>query len=122
MIIVPGRVTDLTSSILGTILELTWNPPVEPNGVIITYQVTYRVNNSRLVTVNTTHLNTTFTIASLSPGSLVSNISVSAYTRVGRGMPAYLEDVSTANNYCENHVMHTLLFLFSHNYVQIGSA
>ena len=68
-----------------TSIVLTWSAPQEPNGVIISYEVTYRVNDGNPVTSNTTALNTTFTISSLSPGTSISNISVSAYTSVGRG-------------------------------------
>lgn len=104
--VVPGPVVDLSSSLLEMTIELTWNPPSEPNGVITNYQVTYRVNNSRLVTINTTDSNTTsFTITSLTPGTRVSNISVSAYTSAGRGVVAYLEDVTQFENFCEEHSM-----------------
>ena len=46
-----------------TSVVLTWSPPQEPNGLIIAYQVTYRIGDSRLVSVNTT--DTTFTISPL---------------------------------------------------------
>ena len=71
-----------------TSIVLTWSAPQEPNGVIISYEVTYRVSDGNLVTTNTTDLSTTFTIPSLTPGTTVTDISVSAYTRVGRGDPA----------------------------------
>ena len=75
-------------------MELAWDPPAEPNGVIITYQVTYRLNNSRLVRVNATEFNiTSFNITSLPAFTRVSNISVSAYTGAGLGVSAYLEDI-----------------------------
>ena len=74
---------------------LTWSVPQEPNGVIIGYEVTYRVNDSSIVTTNTTALSTTFTISSVTPGIRVSNISVSAYTSVGRGNLTLHEDIVT---------------------------
>ena len=81
----PGAVSNLTGQPKFTSIVLTWSAPQEPNGVIISYEVTYRVNNGNPVTTNTTDLSTTFTISSLTPGTRVSNISVSAYTSVGRG-------------------------------------
>ena len=68
-----------------TSIDLTWSAPQEPNGVIISYEVTYRVTGSNLVTTNTTDLSTSFSISSLTPQTIVSDISVSAYTSIGRG-------------------------------------
>ena len=82
---VPGAVSNLTGESMFTSIVLTWSAPQEPNGVIISYEVTYRVSDSNPVTTNTTALSTTFTISPLIPGTGVSNISVSAYTSVGRG-------------------------------------
>ena len=81
--LVPGVVSDLTSQPKFTSIVLTWSAPQEPNGVIIGYEVTYRVSDGNLVTTNTTVLR--FTIPSLTPGTNVTEISVSAYTSVGRG-------------------------------------
>ena len=83
IIIVPGVVFDLTGQSKFTTIVLTWSVPQEPNGVIISYEVTYRVGDGNLVTTNTTDLR--FTIPSLTPGTNVTEISVSAYTSVGRG-------------------------------------
>ena len=83
--IVPGVVSDLTGKPKFTSIVLTWSAPQEPNGVIISYEVTYRVSEGNLVTTNTTDLR--FTIPSLTPGTNVTEISVSAYTSVGRGDP-----------------------------------
>ena len=52
-----------------------------------------------LVTTNT-DLSTTFTIPSLTPGTTVTDISVSAYTRVGRGDPAELPHLMTLTVPC----------------------
>ena len=76
-------------------IVLTWSVPEEPNGVILSYQVTYTVNGSAPVSTNTTASSTTFTISSLPPLTSVSNISVTAYTRVGEGEPATLADTLT---------------------------
>ena len=80
---VPGVVSNFTGQPKFTSVVLTWSAPQEPNGVIISYEVTYRVSDGNLVTTNTTNL--TFTIPSLTPGTNVTEISVSAYTSVDRG-------------------------------------
>ena len=92
---VPGPVSDLTALPKFTSIDLTWSAPQEPNGVIISYEVTYRVTGSNLVTTNTTDLSTTFSISSLTPQTKVSNISVSAYTRIGPGEVATIADQTT---------------------------
>ena len=84
---------DLTGLPKFTYIVLTWSAPLEPNGVIISYEVTYRVSDGNLVTTNTTDL--TFTIPSLTPGTNVTEISVSAYTSVGRGDHALLFQLLT---------------------------
>ena len=85
---VPGIVSDLTGQSNFTSIVLTWSAPQEPNGVIISYEVTYRVSDGNLVTTNTTDFR--FTISSLTPGTNVTEISVSAYTSVGRGDPVQI--------------------------------
>ena len=87
--------SDLTGQPKFTSIVLNWSAPQEPNGVIISYEVTYRVSDGNLVTTNTTDLNTTFTIPSLAPGTNVTEISVSAYTSAGRGEPAPLFHIMT---------------------------
>ena len=78
-----------------TSIVLTWSPPQEPNGVIISYEVTYTVKGNNTVRINTSDLSTTFTIPSLTPQIRVSAITVTAYTRIGRGEPANLPDQTT---------------------------
>ena len=94
---VPGPVSDLTALPKFTSIDLTWSAPQEPNGVIISYEVTYRVTGSNLVTTNTTDLSTTFSISSLTPQTtcIVSNISVSVYTSIGRGKATTIPDQTT---------------------------
>ena len=93
--IAPGPVSNLTVTPNFTFIVLTWSPPQEPNGVIISYEVTYTVNGNDTVRVNTSDLSTTFTIPSLTPRTRVSAITVTAYTRIGRGEPANLPDQTT---------------------------
>ena len=88
--------SDLTGRPKFTSIVLTWSAPLEPNGVIIIYEVTYRVRtDGNLVTTNTADLGTTFTISSLTPGTNVTEISVSAYTSVGRGPPVLIPILMT---------------------------
>ena len=78
-----------------TSIVLIWSPPQEPNGVIVSYEVTYTVNGDNTVRVNTSDLSTTFTIPSLTPQTRVSDITVTAYTRIGQGEPANLQHQTT---------------------------
>ena len=87
--------SNLTGTPKFTSIVLTWSPPKEPNGVIISYEVTYTVNGNNIVRVNTSDLSITFTISSLIPHTRVSAITVTAYTRIGRGEPANLPDQTT---------------------------
>ena len=91
---VPGPVSNLTALPTLTAINLTWSAPEEPNGVIISYEVTYRVSGGDLVT-NTTDLSTAFSISSLTPQTTVFNISVSAYTSIGPGGAATIADQTT---------------------------
>ena len=88
-ITVPGVVSEPKF----TSIMLTWSAPQEPNGVIVSYEVTYRVSDGNLVTTNTTDLR--FTIPSLTSGTNVTEISVSAYTSVGRGDPVQIIHLMT---------------------------
>ena len=94
MCIVPGPVSNLAGTPKFTSIVLTWSPPQEPNGVIISYEVTYTVNGNNTFR-NTSDLSITFTIPSLTPQTRVSAITVTAYTRIGRGEPANLPDRTT---------------------------
>ena len=89
---VPGRVADFTALGKFTTVDLTWSAPQEPNGVIISYEVTYRINNGTLNTINITASSTTFSIKSLLPQTNVSGLSIRAYTKIGPG-----EAITTAN-------------------------
>ena len=96
---VPGVVSNFTGRPKFTSIVLTWSTPQEPNGVIISYEVTYRVSDGNLVTTNTTDLR--FTIPSLTPGTNVTEISVSAYTSVGRGDPFRIIHLMTQTFLCK---------------------
>ena len=85
MSVAPGAVSNLTGESKFSFITLSWSAPQEPNGAIISYEVTYRVSDGNLVTTNTSNLSTTFTITSLYPGTNVTEISVRAYTSAGWG-------------------------------------
>ena len=87
--------SNLTGTPKFTSIVLTWSPPHELNGIIISYEVTYTVNGNNAVRVNSSDLSTTFTIPSLTPQTRVSDITVTAYTRIGRGESANLPDQTT---------------------------
>ena len=103
--------SNLTGTPKFTSIVLTWSPPQEPNGVIISYEVTYTVNDNNTVRVNTSDLSTTFTIPSLTPQTRVSGITVTAYTRMGRGEPANLPDQTIHLSYV-SHCMPLFTSLF----------
>ena len=92
-ILVPGPVANLSARARVKSVDLTWSVPEEPNGVIISYEVAYRVTGSNLVTTNTTELS--FSISPLSPLTTVFNISVSAYTSIGAGEDVVIDSVTT---------------------------
>ena len=96
---VPGGVSNLTAEPKFTSIVLTWVPPQEPNGVIIAYEVTYRVNGSNITTINTTDTTTTITIE-LALDTRVSDISVRAFTSIGPGNATIHHDVFTPRQ-CE---------------------
>ena len=121
MCIVPGVVSDITGRPKFTSIVLTWSAPQEPNGVIISYEVTYRVSDGNLTTTNTT--NETSTIPSLTPGTNVTEISVSAYTSAGRGDPVQISHLTLEELSREliDHFFPTDRALLSHHTVFFSS-
>ena len=87
--------SDLTAGPVLVCVLISWSAPQEPNGRIIAYEVTYRVSSDDLVRANTTDLGTSLEIPSLAPLTTVSNISVAAYTSVGRGEVTTHDNVMT---------------------------
>ena len=87
----PGPVSGFSAVPKFTSIFLSWGRPENPNGEIISYEFTYRIGSGE----STTDLATTFTIQLLSPSTTVSNLSVTAYTRAGRGETTTLGDVIT---------------------------
>ena len=74
---------------------ITWDAPPEPNGMIIAYEVTYRLGGSAEVTNVTDVMTTMFELPNQLPGTTVSDISVAAYTSVGRGNVTAHDNVVT---------------------------
>ena len=91
----PGPVSGFSAVPMFTSIYLSWGRPENPNGEIISYEVTYRIGSGDIATENTTDLATNFTIQLLSPSTTVSNLSVTAYTRAGRGETRTREVVIT---------------------------
>ncbi len=87
---------NLANSTGFTFIMLTWDRPDVPNGIITRYEVTYRIGGGNLQTVDA-GLNTVFTISPLETGTRVFDVSVSAYTNVGRGMLSNLVDLRTVS-------------------------
>ena len=78
-----------------TELQLSWQTPLEPNGVIQNYEVQYQLMKSTTSqSVNISNLDTGYTVSSLQPGSVLRRVSVSAYTRAGKGVARTLSNVS----------------------------
>ena len=86
---------NLANSTRFTSIVLTWNSPDEPNGIIIRYEVTYRISDGNIIKTFNTGLNTAFQISPLETGTRVSDVSVSAYTSVGSGLLSNLTDLRT---------------------------
>ena len=95
----PGPVFNLVVDKRFTSVVLNWGVPQIPNGVIISYEVTYRASSeavvmntsTEVVIMNTTEV--TLTIPGLVPETTLSNISVTAFTSAGRGILTTHPDV-----------------------------
>ena len=92
--VVPGPVSNSSIQPSFPSVLVAWEAPREPNGVIVRYEVTYRVNGGKVVTTDVAR-NTMSTIytTGLPQGSIISAITVTAYTSVGSGKATSLPDV-----------------------------
>lgn len=90
-----GPVSNLMARPSLTSVLLSWAPPHNPNGVLLGYQVTYKLRGEDPVTVNTTNLSTNFTIAPLYFGANFSYVSVGAYSDAGQGETEQLVNLAT---------------------------
>ena len=78
---VPGPVSSLSANPEVVQLNVSWNPPNEPNGIIIAYEVGFGDQGSFKYT-NTSA--TWYTLRGFSPNTIVS-FQVRAYTKIGPG-------------------------------------
>lgn len=63
---------------------ITWMPPLEPNGFISAYEVTYRIGDM-LTNTTVEAPSTKLNVVQLPPKTTVSEIAVTAITGAGRG-------------------------------------
>ena len=79
---VPGPVSNLSADPGVVHINFTWNPPIEPNGVIVNYEVGFTIGTGVLKYINT--VDTHYTITSVPP-STDATFTVRAYTSIGPG-------------------------------------
>ncbi|XP_064407627.1 receptor-type tyrosine-protein phosphatase T-like [Halichondria panicea] len=89
----PGIVTAPTASFTATTLTLSWGPPAEPNGVIITYTLYVDYLNGTITNILTTFEQ--FIVSPLRPYQTIS-VQVSASTSVGEGRKTSSMEFTTA--------------------------
>ena len=71
------------SAIPGVVhVDISWDPPMEPNGVIVNYEVGFTISTGVLNYINTSA--TQRTLRYLSPNTMIT-FSVRAYTIIGPG-------------------------------------
>nr|DBA31022.1 TPA: hypothetical protein GDO54_006937 [Pyxicephalus adspersus] len=71
----------VSTGVNATSISLEWSPPLEPNGIIILYEIIY-TNSTVILSQNTS--STSCTLTDLNPYTLY-RISVRAYTMLGHG-------------------------------------
>ena len=76
-----------------TTIVFSWSPSQKNNGILIAYELTYRINSSSLIIRNFTDVSTSTFTLELVLNTNITDISVRAYTRVGPGDAATDEDV-----------------------------
>ena len=95
----PGPVAGLTGQVTFFTVELSWSPPQVPNGVIISYDVMFKVNDStpiRTTNVAATSGPPSHTISDLTPQTTISDITVTARTRIGPGQSTAFSNIFTS--------------------------
>ena len=95
VILEPGVVSDLRLNGVGIdLINVTWNIPTSPNGIIIMYNIRYRDSNSNGSYNMSNTTNTQYIIGGLLPYTNYT-IGVRAYTSVG---PGEWSDIYTSTN------------------------
>ena len=81
---VPGAVSNFIAKLELFSVVFDWDPPQEPNGIVVAYELTYTVVSNDTMAQN---LSTTFTelVVEFPPGTHVSDISIRAFNSVGAG-------------------------------------
>ena len=74
-------------------INITWDPPTEPNGVIVNYEVGFTVGTGVLNYINT--VDTHYTLTNVSPNTEVA-LTVRAYTSIGPGNSVFSAVSTTA--------------------------
>ena len=74
-------------------INITWDPPTEPNGVIVNYEVGFTVGTGVLNYINT--VDTHYTLTHVSPDTEVA-LTVRAYTSIGPGNSVFSAVSTTA--------------------------
>ena len=95
------------------VINITWNIPTVPNGVIIVYEIRYKESNSNSPYNMTNTTNTQYTIAGLLPNTSYT-IGVRAYTSVG---PGEWSDTQISTN----NIRRSLVCLFNNLYLFLYS-
>ena len=73
-------------------VNISWEPPTEPNGVIVNYEVGFTIGTGVLNYINT--VDTHYTLTDVPPNTEVA-LSVRAYTSIGPGKQLYSAVSST---------------------------
>ena len=93
-LLAPSQILDLVADVMFTFIELTWKVPLHPNGIILNYEISYRVSNRPAIKMNA-KTNTSFTISNLLPMTRVSEISVIAVNGAGKGEAFTIQNIVT---------------------------
>ena len=104
IIIVPGVVSNVMAYKSLSQINISWTPPLRPNGVIIAYEVSYRPTDSSdpETRLTTTDLETSFSTQSDLEEGTEFIFSVRAYTRVGPGNTTSITVSTLSSGQCKN--------------------
>ena len=95
----PGKVGEIYATTNESAIQLKWNPPDKPNGIVILYTVTW--NEVGTVTDNDGEGSDNATSSSYDVTGLKAyttyNISIVAWTEVGSGDPEYIQANTTVS-------------------------
>ena len=104
-------ITDLVHARTPTAINISWDPPTIPNGIITVYEIRYRESTSTGPYNITNTTNTQYSIVGLIPNTSYT-IGVRAYTSIGPGEWTDRE-YTTAQIRKELNVTFIIVFNFS---------